>query len=111
MDKPLVLLHGEIKSPPFSEVARKVAGYLMRRLQVGESLSMPESRPMPSIGPRCHELRIKDSEMQIIWRVIYRTDPDAVLIVDVFAKKTQRTPPEVIWQSKLRLRKYDKETK
>lgn len=83
----------------------------MRRLQMGESLSMPESRPMPSIGPRCHELRIKDSEMQLTWRIIYRTDSDAILIVDVFPKKTQKTPTEVIWRSKLRLKKYDKETK
>jgi hypothetical protein len=35
-------------------------GMLLRRLQRGETLSMPESRPMPTIGPRCHELRVDD---------------------------------------------------
>ena len=34
----------------------------------GPCLSMPVSRPMPSIGPGCHELRITDSNK--IWRII-----------------------------------------
>ena len=58
------------------------AGYLLRMLQAGESLSMPQSRPMPSIGPRCHELRINDKDST--WRIIYRADEDAILILDVF---------------------------
>jgi hypothetical protein len=49
-DKPLVWLHGEIKTPPFSALARIEAGVLLRRLQRGETLRMPQSRPMPSIG-------------------------------------------------------------
>ena len=59
-DKPEAWLHGETKTPPLSTGARIEAGVLLRRLQRGESLSLPESRPMPSIGPRCHELRIDD---------------------------------------------------
>jgi phage-related protein len=59
-DKPLVWLEGEIKTPPFSQAARMEAGYLLRKLQQGETLEMPHSRPMPSIGSRCHELRIND---------------------------------------------------
>ena len=35
-DKPLVWLHGEVKSPPFSGAARLEAGLLLRRLQRGE---------------------------------------------------------------------------
>ena len=58
--KPLVWLSGEIKTPPFSAAARLEAGLLLRRLQRGDLLAMPLSRPMPSIGPRCHELRIVD---------------------------------------------------
>jgi predicted XRE-type DNA-binding protein len=50
-DKPLVWLHGEIKTPPLSAKARLQAGHLLRRLQRGEVLSMPDSRAMPSIGP------------------------------------------------------------
>jgi len=50
-DKPLVWLHGEIKTPPMATRSRLQAGYLLRQLQSGEILSMPESRPMPAIGP------------------------------------------------------------
>jgi len=56
VDKPLVWLHGELKTPPFSREARIEAGFLLRRLQKGELLSMPSSRPMSSLDGRCHEL-------------------------------------------------------
>jgi hypothetical protein len=46
-DKPLVWLHGEVKSPPFSATARIEAGYLFRLLQRGETLALPHSRPKP----------------------------------------------------------------
>ena len=60
VDKPLAWLHGEIRTPPFSTEARIEAGILLRRLQQGESLGLPHSRPMPSIGRGCHELRVTD---------------------------------------------------
>ena len=104
-DKPLVWLRGEVKSPPFSNEARLHAGFLLRRLQGGNTLSMPHSRPMPAIGPRCHELRIVDGDST--WRVVYRTDQDAVIIAEVFQKKTSQTPKRVITNSKVRLREYD----
>ena len=104
-DKPIVWLHGEVKSPPLSKEARLEAGYLLRRLQKGESLSLPQSRPMPTIGRRCHELRIIDENS--IWRVVYRTDTDAVIIAEVFAKKTAKTPKAVIDVCKRRLKEYD----
>ncbi len=81
MDKPLVWLHGEVKTPPFSVGARVDAGLLLRRLQQGEKLSMPHSRPMPSIGKRCHELRIDDENAT--WRIVYRIDSDAIVILEV----------------------------
>ena len=104
-DKPLVWLHGEIKTPPMSSHARIEAGYLLRRLQSGELLSLPWSRPMPSIGTRCHELRIPDDK--VTWRIIYRVDGDAILILEVFRKKTQQTPKSVIDTCKHRIRAYD----
>ncbi len=104
-DKPLAWLHGEVKTPPFSKEARLEAGFLLRRLQAGEKLSLPWSRPMPSIGPRCHELRIVDESLN--WRIIYRIDEDAILIVEVFRKQTQQTPKSVIETCKRRLRQYD----
>src|SRR5262245_60194794 len=104
-DKPLVWLHGEIKTPPLSGHARVEAGYLLRRLQMGEKLAMPHARPLPSIGKRCFELRVEDQDKT--WRIIYRLDKDAVLILEVFEKKTRKTPPEVIQNCKRRIRLYD----
>jgi len=104
-DKPLVWLHGEVKTPPFSKDARLEAGFLLRRLQRGEMLYLPHSRPMPSIGSSCHELRIVDREQT--WRIIYRIDPDAIVIAEVFSKKTRKTPSDVIERCKERLRRYD----
>ena len=104
-DRPLVWLHGEVKTPPFSREARLEAGYLLRRLQQSERLEMPHSRPMPGIGPRCHELRIVD--VNATWRIVCRVDPDAVVIAEVFKKKSQTTPQSVIEISRKRLREYD----
>src|SRR5437868_15432976 len=85
--KPLVWLHGEIKTPPFSTNGRVEAGTLLRRLQEGETLGMPLSRPMPSIGARCHELRVRDEEHN--WRIIYRLDAEAIILAGVFPKATR----------------------
>ena len=104
-DKPLAWLRGEVKTPPFSAPARLEAGVLLRRLQQGEALSLPHARPMPAIGPRCHELRIPDA--QATWRIVYRVDRDAVVIVEVFSKKTRQTPVHVIETCQRRLRAYD----
>lgn len=104
-DKPLVWLHGEVKTPPLSQNARIEAGYLLRQLQKGVTLSLPQSRPMQSIGPRCHELRIHDGNST--WRVMYRIDKDAIVVLEVFSKKTQQTPKQVIDVCKKRLKEYD----
>jgi phage-related protein len=104
-DKPLVWLHGEVKTPPLSASARLEAGFLLRRLQQGETLPMPWSRPMPSIGKRCHELRLNDE--QTSWRIVYRIDEDAIVILEVFQKKAQKTPQPVIDSCKKRIHMYD----
>ena len=68
-------------------------------------LTMPQSRPMPEIGSGCHELRIRTQ--QIEWRVIYRVDGFAILVVDIFEKKTRSTPKRVIDACRRRLNAYD----
>jgi len=92
LDKPLAWLHGEIKTPPFSKEARIEAGVL--------------ARPMASIGKRCHELRVTDKEHE--WRIVYRVDVDAIVIGDVFEKKTKKTPRNVIERCQRRLEAYDR---
>lgn len=104
-DKRLLWLGGEVKTPPMGTEARIETGYLLRRLQAGELLSMPLSRPMPSIGAKCHELRVNDEDST--WRVLYRLDEDAVVVADVFKKKTGKTPKSVIESCKTRLKRYD----
>jgi phage-related protein len=104
-DKPLVWMNAEVKSPPFSRGARLETGFLLRKLQKGQMLEMPHSRPMPAIGEQCHELRIVDADAT--WRIIYRIDSDAVVILDVFSKKSRTTPRSAIARARKRLREYD----
>lgn len=104
-DKLLAWLHGEIKTPPFSKAARLETGYLLRELQRGKLLPMPHSRPLPTIGPRCHELRVMDE--RVTWRIVYRVDFDAIVIAAVFEKKTAQTPTAVLEACRKRLKEYD----
>ncbi len=60
---------------------------------------------MPIIGTRCHELRINDEKST--WRIIYRTDSDAIIILEVFNKKTQRIPKNIIDICQKRIKEYD----
>jgi phage-related protein len=103
--KPVGWLHGEIKTPPFTADGRKEAGDLLRLLQEGQKLRMPQTEPLPVVGPRCGALRVRDGEHN--WRIVYRVDPDAILVLEVYAKKTRTIPQEVIARCKKRLRDYD----
>jgi phage-related protein len=74
-------------------------------LQWGFTLSMPQSRPMSVIGPKCHELRVQDTA--ISWRIMYRVSETEIVGMEVFAKKTTTTPQSVIENGKKRLALYD----
>jgi phage-related protein len=102
--KPLVWLHGEVRTPPFSAEARIEAGVLMRHLQEGINIALPHSRPMPGIGRGCHELRIPDENRT--WRIVYYVDTVAIVILEVFAKTTSQMPQTVIDVCKARLQRY-----
>jgi phage-related protein len=103
--KKLHFLSGRIKSPPFSESARKEAGKMLRYLQDGKTLGLPSSRPLPIIGPHCHELRINDED--VTWRIIHRVDPDVILVCAIFAKKSRTLPPHIVTACRRRLAAYD----
>jgi phage-related protein len=107
-DKPLLWLKGSVQTPPFSRKARLEAGFLLRKLQKGEFISLPDSRPMPVIGKHCHELRIADQRKS--WRIVYRIDDEAVVILEVFEKKTSKTPQYIINSCRERLKRYDHES-
>ena len=89
-DKPLVWLRGTVTTPPFGQAARVEAGFLLRRLQRGEILALPHSRPMPGLGASCHELRIVDRS--VTWRIMYHVAAYPIVILDVFSKKTPAMP-------------------
>jgi phage-related protein len=103
--KPLLWLHGEIKTPPFTAEGRQEAGMLLRLLQEGERLAMPQAEPLPDVGPRCGALRVRDADHN--WRIVHRIDSDAVLSLEVYPKKTRKIPDEVIQRCKQRLKQYD----
>ena len=103
--KPLVWLHGEVNTPPFTAEARQESGMLLRMLQEGEQLSMPQAEPLPDVGARCGSLRVRDPDHN--WRIMYRIDSDAILILEVYSKKTRKIPSEVIERCQQRLKQYD----
>jgi phage-related protein len=101
----LVWLHGEVKTPPFTAAGRQEAGVLLRLLQEGEKLGMPLAETVPELGARCGALRVPDAEQN--WRIMYRIDADAVLVLDVYPKKTRKIPGVVIRRCKDRLKRFD----
>jgi len=103
--KPVVFLRGEIKTPPFTGEARYEAGMLLRLLQEGIALGLPHSRPLPSVGPRCHELRVKDARHE--WRIVYRIDPDAIFVANVFAKTGKPMQQREFAKAARTLKDYD----
>ena len=68
-------------------------------------MGMPQAEPLPDVGRRCGALRIRDAEHN--WRIMYRIDSDAVLVLDVYPKKTRKIPDEVIERCKKQLKQYD----
>lgn len=67
---------------------------------------MPHARPMPDIGTRCLELRVKDKSAD--WRIFCRADSDAIVMIHVLKKKTEKTPKSIIDLCNERLKNYDR---
>ena len=60
---------------------------------------------MPAIGRGCHELRVTDRNKT--WRLFYKIDDEAIVILDVAEKKTQQTPKATIDACERRRRSYE----
>jgi phage-related protein len=70
---------------------------------MGESLGMPNARPMTIISPGVWELRVRGEDG--IFRVFYYTaSAVGILVLHAFAKKTRRTPAPEIELAKKRLK-------
>jgi phage-related protein len=91
----------------FPEEVRGDLADALARLDEGHILSMPLSRPMPSIGKGAHELRFKDRTG--IYRVIYvLVGAGTVYLLHAFMKKTNQTPQQNIELAKKRLKEIDR---
>jgi phage-related protein len=87
----------------FPEDVRQELGKAVYDLQKGEVLSMPLSRPMPSLDPGAAELRIRDRSG--IYRAFYYTrSARGILVFHAFMKKTQATPTHELDLGKKRLK-------
>ena len=76
---------------------------LLAELDVGVKLSMPLSRPMPSIGKGVHELRLKDASG--VYRVIYIfVSQNNIWVIHGFKKTTEQTAKQDIDLAKKRLK-------
>jgi len=75
----------------------------LARLDARLLLSMPLSRPMPSIGRGVHELRLKDRFGT--YRVVYAlVRSGSVHVLHAFKKTTQGTPPKNVELARKRLK-------
>ena len=86
----------------FSSSAKDDIGLLLRRLQDGQLLAFPDSRPMPDIEAGAYELRVRDADG--IYRVFYYLKSEkGILVFHAFTKKTQATPQNEIETARKRL--------
>lgn len=87
----------------FPKDARLRLGKGLFRLQMGESVGMPNSRPMPVVAPGASELRVKTQDGA--YRAFYYTaSPEGILVFHALLKKTQQTPPLEIELARKRLK-------
>ncbi len=101
MITPLAQCQREIAE--FPEDVRGDLADALARLNEGHFLSMPLSRPMPSIGKGVHELRFRDRAG--IYRVIYVLYGGGIIyLIHAFMKKTSKTPQQNIDLAKKRLK-------
>lgn len=87
----------------FPEDVRRELGKAIFDLQRGEVLSMPLSRPMPSIAAGAEELRIRD-RTGIYRAFYYARSPRGILVFHAFVKKTHATPSHELDLGKKRLK-------
>jgi phage-related protein len=87
----------------FPEDVRRELGKAIYDLQKGEALTMPLSRPMPSIATGAAELRIRDRTG--IYRAFYYSrSPRGILVFHAFVKKAPATPLRELDLGKKRLK-------
>lgn len=81
---------------------RKELGSTLTRLQKGESIGMPDVRPMPSVGRQVSEIRIFESSGS--YRAFFALQTKfGILLFHAFQKKSGKTPAREIKTARQRL--------
>lgn len=88
--------------------AKKELGSVLTLLQKGETVGMPDVRPMPSVAKGVAEIRV--SEGGGAYRAFFVVVIDSgVLVFHGFKKKSQKTPQTEIETGRARLTAFMKE--
>jgi phage-related protein len=91
----------------FPTAIREDLADAVARLEEGHSLSMPLSRPMPSIGPGAHELRLRDRSG--VYRVIYAVVlKSGIYLLHAFKKTSGKTAQRNIEIARERLEEVNR---
>jgi len=104
--RPLVWLHGEVKTPPFSAAARLETGVVLRRLQRGDAIGLPHVRPMPVLGARCAEIRNLRCDRNMAHPV--SPGPGCSCHRRGVCEKDASNPKSILDTAKDRFRQYDR---
>lgn len=92
-DKPLVWVGGARRDiRAFPADARSVAGFELRRVQLG--LDPTDWKPLPGVGPGVREIRVQTGRAHRIFYVA--TFAEAVYVLHVFEKKPRRRRREIL---------------
>ena len=87
-DKALFWLGSSLKDlQDFPALARRLAGFQLRRVQQG--LDPDDWKPMKTVGPGVREIRIHANGAHRVFYVTTR--PEAIYVLHAFEKKTQKT--------------------
>jgi phage-related protein len=87
----------------FPDSIKKELGYLLFKLQMGESLAMPHSKAMPSVGKGCFELRVKGEDGAYRVSYLFKIEHE-IIVFHAFKKTTQKTPTKDIELGKKNLK-------
>jgi phage-related protein len=88
--------------------ARKDLGGVLTKLQKGESVGMPDVRPMPSIGKGVCEIRTRAASGS--YRAFYFIQGAfGICVFHAFTKKSQQTPTKEILTARERLNSFLRE--
>jgi phage-related protein len=71
----------------FPAPARRLAGFQLRRVQQG--LDPDDWKPMQTVGPGVHEIRVHIAGAHRVFYVATR--PEGIYVLHAFEKKTQKT--------------------